>query len=262
MRTWVLSGCLVAGVIAFCCLLSPPQVATEHSPQDHLSILEGRIVHSETGQPIGDVRLMLRTVTGTQVTRKLAVADASGGFRFEYLAARDYKLIAQHAGYLPSVYSPGSGPVRLTTVKLSFGREMTKLELRLTPEAEIAGTVVDQNNRPVPRAGVCIEDLGHVGGPSLGLVRADDAGKFQAGHLAPGLYRIAAGPASDSPPSTAPHDLRAGLAPFLPTADHAAAAPARIVVVEVAPGDQLTGLLIILPSASLPGSVRLASTRS
>lgn len=262
MRTWLLLGCLVAGIAVS--IRAPLRTARQrpagNAPgrNSALCALEGRTVHSATGRPLAKVHIRLHDTNPQRARQCAAIADATGHFRFPDLEPGVYRLDAQQVGDPPLLYDSNSASAKAETITLSAGQRVKNLEIRLTPAASIAGTVVDRRNRIVARARVGIEETRHKGG-TLRVVRADVRGRFRLGLLPPGRYRITAQPDAEStPPSFIPSSKNTPGGRILAVRDHAAALPAVVVVVEIEAGEQLSNVQVLLPAAG--GMVRLALT--
>ena len=258
MRTWLLLGCLVAG-IALC--LRAPLTTVGRRPagiEPARCAIEGRTVHSMTGQPLANVRILLQGTDPQRVRQSAAIADAAGHFRFPDLAPGVYHLDARQIGYLPVVCGSGSTSVKTDTITLTAGQRVEDLEIRLTPAATITGTVFDRRNRVVARAKVGIEEVRREGG-AFRVVRADSRGGFRIGLLPPGRYRITADLDAESAPFSSSPNNRDGLrGRILTVRTRAEAAPAVVVIVEVEAGEEISDVQVLIPTASR--ALRLALT--
>jgi hypothetical protein len=262
MRTWLLLGCLVAGITL--CIRTPlPAVRrrpVRSAPRRDSArcLIEGRTVHSVTGQPLANVRVLLDDSNPQRPRRSTAIADASGHFRFRDLEPGEYHLEAQQAGYPPLVHVSDSASAKEGTISLKAGQRVRDLEIRLTPAATIAGTVIDLRNRTVARARVGIEETRREGG-TLRVVEADGRGRFRIGLLPPGRYRITAElDAEATPPSSTPDNGEGLGGRVLTVRNHAEATPAVVVVVEVEAGEELSDVQVLIPAPDR--KVRLALT--
>ena len=262
MRTWLLLGCLVAGIAL--CIRAPfrtvQQRPLRNTPgrSSALCALEGRTVHSATGQPLANVHIRLHYTNPQRARQCVAIADATGHFRFPDLEPGVYRLDAQRTGNPPFVYGSSTTSSEAETIALSAGQRVKDLEIRLIPAASIAGTVIDRRNRIVARARVGVEETRHKGG-ALRVVRTDVRGKFRIGLLPPGRYRITAEPDAEStPPSSIPNSKDTPSGRILTVLDHVAVAPAVVVVVEIEAGEQLSDVQILLTPSG--GMLRLALT--
>jgi hypothetical protein len=252
MRTWLLLGCLVAGITL--CIRAPLPAARRRpvrsAPRRDSAgcAIEGRTVHSVTGQPLANVRVLLDDPNPQRPRRSTAIADAGGHFRLPDLDPGEYHLEAQQAGYPPLVHVSDSASAQEGTITLTAGQRVTDLEIRLTPAATIAGTVIERRNRAVARARVGIEETRREGG-RLRVVRADGRGRFRIGLLPPGRYRITAELDADAmPPSSTPNDGEGLKGRVLTVRNHAEATPAVVVIVEVGAGEELSDVQVLIPA--------------
>ncbi|MBI4878704.1 MAG: carboxypeptidase regulatory-like domain-containing protein [Planctomycetes bacterium] len=167
--------------------------------------LRGRIM-SERGEPIAEARVTARKAETTFMLAKIdpydldAVerrSDASGNFEISGLPADRYSL---------TVRAEGFSPATLRRVELPAGGLELADPIVLKGGERIAGTVVDDQDHPVPGASVgFIQPRGFLGmgvtksvppesAEDFGgsVTRADDNGCFVSPALEPGSYDVTA----------------------------------------------------------------------
>jgi hypothetical protein len=126
----------------------------------------------------------------------------------------------------------------------------------LAPQGGIAGRVEDHYGKPVGGARVSVAAVSPAVNlfPPLRLARADSQGNFRVGHLPPGRYRLMAMPASvPTSPRASPESSRGRPGPFLRTAVPTSPSRAFVLLLEIGPGQELSGIQLLIPAAS-PGS--------
>jgi Carboxypeptidase regulatory-like domain len=170
-----------------------------------------------------------------------AESNAVGNFVFEDIAPGRYMLTAERAGYI-SVQNPA-------WVALDPGQSMTGVSVKLTPQAIIAGRVVDEEGEPLPNAAVTLVRTvrGQDGAkqivpvPSATTTLTDADGAFVIGNLKAGAYYVSA----TQPRSGALPTLhRSGEASYVPTYYPDATTVSTAVAVPVTAGGQSRGFVI------------------
>jgi hypothetical protein len=146
--------------------------------------LEGRVVSSKTGVPLGKARVTLESGI---VKRYHAASGKDGTFLFEDVDPGDYSISVERVGYLES-----DG----RELSVEAGERMKDVELKLAPQGVISGRVVDEDGDPVPHAQVtCYRWLGvgakkHVVDSTTKEV--DEEANFTFTALKPGHYYVLA----------------------------------------------------------------------
>jgi len=217
--------------------------------EDGWCSLEGRIVSSIDGRPLRKVRLVLRRQNGSRAERLEALADSAGKFRFERLLPGDYRLTARRIGYLPAA-TDASSPAGGQSIRLEAGQRVRNLQMRLAPASQIRGIVLDPEDRPVPQARVLIFRLNRTGESeeAVRLTHADSEGKFQAGMLRAGEYRLTALPQGSAAPSfrTWQGPSLGGSQHFWRSRNRAAFSAVEDVVVDLQAGEDLSEVKVLL----------------
>jgi protocatechuate 3,4-dioxygenase beta subunit len=150
--------------------------------------LEGDVARKTTGEPLPGVR-----VAATCGQTFWAATDATGHFRFTGLPAASCGLLFDGLGLLP----------RRQLVTIHPQDTHIAVRVALTPQAAIAGTVLDENGWPVARATVLAAQYLTVDGVSelqpVRRVQSDDLGRYRIGKLPPGRYYIRVRPMGGAP---------------------------------------------------------------
>ena len=163
--------------------------------------IEGKVVDAKTNAPVKKAAvtmqggMLFRTVgqTPSQTLPFTALTDAEGNFAFHDVEAGSYQIQVQHQAY-PSL--PGQS-FRALSVFLGRGQTLKGVTVKLTPQAVIAGRVLDEDGAPVQGAQVSVlrRDESRRGGglwASAGWAQTDDIGEYRVARLAAGSYLVRA----------------------------------------------------------------------
>jgi len=248
-------------------IIDSSQVQTVTDPK-LLCTVSGRVTSAMTGEPLPRATVSLMG-GGPGTSMRSARTDADGQFTIERVQPGVYRLVAEKVGYLQQVYgarSPGGAGAQLT---LSTSQTVTGIDLRLTPQGVISGTVYDDEGEPLPRAMVGAFPPGG-GSATLGGRRlrrtavtttTNDMGEFRLFGLSPGKYIIVAssqgriGARGGMGPPGMAGGMRAGdpaeqedlMPTYYPSTTDADSAAA----VEVAAGQEVAGISIMLRKGSM-----------
>ena len=176
--------------------------------------ISGRVTAEGANTPIAGARIMLFPAgrpTGPFGMPPQALTDQNGRFVFEQVAAGDYRLDVQKAGFAP-VSNPTQSP---RTITVAAGQSLNNVDFRLQRGGAITGRVLDANGEPMPDARIIAMRRAPSSAPGGRLLPApmqggqqtNDLGEFRVSGLAPGEYVIAAMPRGVSPfggPAVAP----------------------------------------------------------
>lgn len=192
--------------------------ALAQTPAEKPATVSGTVLNSVTGEPLrkADVTLSNGNVTeeaaammrqfskqgdlrGQHVSTKTfaAATDANGKFQFDNIPPGTYWLRVKKTGFGDRNYSADNPDSEdPSSFRLTAGQSMTKVELRLVPNATISGRVVDEDGDPVPDATVGAQVYAF-GRGRRELMPADAAqtnarGEFTLGKLPPGSYYLSA----------------------------------------------------------------------
>jgi hypothetical protein len=225
-RTWsLLFAVILAGSE---CVYSQEEDTVEKRTE--LATVEGRAVNSVAGEPFARESITLRALPpGTEAW--VVQSDADGRFTFEEMEPGSYVLCVRRIG--------DDG----LHLKLSAGQVLKDVEFKVTPPGSIRGSVVDEEGKPLPRAMVFAN--GGINKPSGGFASADSAGEFRFPNLLPGSYVLKAIPMGGR---LAPGKAEERL---LPTYYPGATDSAGAVPLEVAAGQELQGITIVVRKGRL-----------
>jgi len=193
--------------------------------------LEGDVVRKSTGEPLPGVRVALWNDPHNQT-----VTGVTGHFQFTGLPARSYQLLFDGLGMLP----------RYQSVAIDPQDTHLSLQIAMTPQAAIAGKVVDESGWPLAATVTAAQYQARNGPPQLQPVRSvqtDDRGAYRIGKLPPGRYYL----------RVRPRD-----ADYLPVWYPAAAAEADARAIDLPEGQEAARVDIHLtPGGGVPVSGRV-----
>ncbi len=78
--------------------------AQQTPPNEKLGLVEGRVIHAVTGEPISKAHVTLGSYAAGDDFEMIATTDEAGHFRFADVTPGVYKLISDKAGFLPGGY--------------------------------------------------------------------------------------------------------------------------------------------------------------
>jgi hypothetical protein len=183
--------------------------STLQAPSSAPGAIQGRVVAEGSNTPIAGARVMLMPAAlsrGPFGPPAQTTTDQDGAFAFVQVAAGEYRLDVQKAGFVPYGYvPPGSRPPASRTIQVEAGQS-TAIELRLQKGGVIPGRVLDVNGEPLADAQVMALRTVSTGAMSPRLMPApgqgqqtNDLGEFRIAGLPPGEYFIAAMPRRSMP---------------------------------------------------------------
>ena len=173
------------------------------------AVLSGTVL-SSAGEPLNNATVLLLPSTflstgpvPASITRMniagvlTGTTNQEGAFRME-AAPGQYQLIALANGYLGQRYGARSPTGQGTVMKLNPGTTLRNLELIVSLQAVVTGTVKDPYGDAVEGAMVQVEQISYSQGTRqlrpFGGASTDDRGQFRVSGLAPGRYIISAAP--------------------------------------------------------------------
>ncbi|MEV4566320.1 carboxypeptidase regulatory-like domain-containing protein [Nonomuraea sp. NPDC049419] len=139
-------------------------------------------VSGDDGAPIGQATLTLIDMGGTQLGRAMTLAD--GAYSIWAPGAGTYVLIASVAHRDPQVAT------------LAVGSRPLDFNVRLAGSSRLAGTVRDQEGKPVPGAVLALTDTR---GEVIATSTTDADGAYAFSGVAPGAYTLAVSAGSHRP---------------------------------------------------------------
>jgi hypothetical protein len=175
-----------------------------NTPPEKRSTVQGKVVNALTGEPIRKVSVRLvknsdRTgrVEGEQAEGYSDNSTADGTFRIDGIEPGEYYLSGERPGFLNSTYGASISFGRGTKISLSPSQQLTGVTLGMTPQAVIAGRVIDQDGDPV--GGMSLMALRQVWNRGKAQYfpfaneQTDEEGRFRLAGLQPGKYYLVVG---------------------------------------------------------------------
>jgi hypothetical protein len=152
--------------------------------------ISGVVVSAVDNQPLTDVEVTIGATERREDTREVVTAS-DGRFVFQNVPPGKYNLTGMRRGFSTQAYQQHDQ--YSTAIAVGPGLASEDLIFRLTPDASIAGNVLDEENEPV-RSGeaMLFSRNGETGGIRL-VVRngLDEQGHFRFSHLKAGTYYVA-----------------------------------------------------------------------
>jgi hypothetical protein len=226
-----------------------------------LSRIEGRVVNTVTGAPVGKAAVTLAYVSSVPGSSDWersysTVSDSKGSFAITDIEGGRYRLQAKHNGFLNLEYGARGFQATGMVLNLEAPEQLKDVELRLIPYGVLTGRIVDADGDPVRGAEVQILKSHYVNGrKTLATVTAaytNDLGEYRVVDLTGGRYYVYA-QEFEGPP-TLDRSKERYVPAFYPGAtDSAGAAP-----IDVAAGAEMrTGDLVLVkaPTVTVKGKV-------
>lgn len=197
---WMLRARLRGHLIWLMCLLFGSLAAAQQTTpeSDQLAVLEGRVIHAVTEEPLRKARVILAPSERELDSELVATTDDAGHFRFLDIPAGRYRLTAKKSGFLDGAYRSVKPQGEGSLLKVASGDRMQDLTLRLFPASAISGRVLDADGEAVSGAIVNLErkERGDETSGS-GDTAANQAGEYRFEGLSPGTYYISAYPETE-----------------------------------------------------------------
>ena len=228
------------GAFLFFVALRLAVAAPQSAPDQQLCSIKGMVTDALTHQGLRKAYLRLNDHP--------AVTDDRGAFAIDNIKPGVYVLTAEHPGYLDGEYGEADGAE--VQLKLGPGQTLTDINVKLTPQAVVSGTVLDEDGEAWPHAFVNLRRSKQVRGQwkidDFGGAELNDQGEFHIGRIPAGKYYLFAQPESSwearyqlPPPRRQPT--------WYPSSpDMEGATP-----IIVGPGSQITGLEIRIRRGSV-----------
>ena len=152
-------------------------------------IIRGKVVASDTGEPLKHASVSFRSTNG-QVA---ASATTDGGSMFELLNVDpgQYMAFANKTGFINTLYKKGND---YTPVVLTDGQELKNIDFLLPRAGVVSGTVLDEDEEPVPDLNVQALMKSYVQGKmrlqQSASATTDDRGHYRIHDLPAGRYYL------------------------------------------------------------------------
>ncbi|HRN52457.1 MAG TPA: carboxypeptidase regulatory-like domain-containing protein [Gemmatimonadaceae bacterium] len=169
---------LVIAGLAVSTSLATAAAAQDRPSTDAVPGAIAGIVRDENGRPIAGARVSIEALA-TQTS-----TDSTGRFVLGGLQARNVTVVFRHLGYRPAVATlevPAGQTLNLGISLVPLAEELTAVVVRAAILNQVAGTVINEANVPIPDVTVDILGLNR-------KITTSDAGRFLLTDLAPGSY--------------------------------------------------------------------------
>jgi hypothetical protein len=171
--------------------------------------VSGKVVSADTGRPVADAKVRLQPTAQASAVSFVTLSDDVGEFAFANIEPGAYAFSVERAGYVRLVYgarrsNPAGDPVRLAA-----GENRSGFELKMAPQAVIAGRVVGPDGEPNRGVQVSAMRIGYASGKRQlirvgGMAMPNDLGEFRVTGLPAGRYYLAASPMGAGSPTYFP----------------------------------------------------------
>ena len=182
------SPAALALAVACFFVVARPGVSAPQS-ETKLCSVKGRVIDAVTSQGLRKSYLRL----GGSYT---STTDDQGNFGFENVESGSYFLEAEQQGYLDSQYGDWHGAK--VEIKLSPGQALSNIQVKLTPQAVVAGRLFNEEEDLWTHANVnLVRSVWSRGRRKLqGFTgeSVNDQGEFRIGQIPPGKYYLVAEP--------------------------------------------------------------------
>jgi protocatechuate 3,4-dioxygenase beta subunit len=214
--------------------------------QNEPCTLEGAVVKSTTGEGLKKIAVNLMSLQGEH-NFFTSVTDGSGRFTFNGVAPGRYALAAGGNGYAQQDFGSRRGRSAGKILTLTPGCHEKELVFRLTPPGVITGTIRDEDGDPVTGGQVQALRLVRVGGRQQaspgGFAQTNDLGQYRIYGLDPGQYLIGASYQRQEAGNVPDQDV------YLPTYYPSTSDTGQAMPIQVAPGDEVSGIDVDLTFA-------------
>lgn len=175
-----------------CCIVKASQSTQTPSTTIGPYRIAGILVNAASGEPVR--RAVMQALDDGGRTVASCLTDGDGRFALDHLAAGKYQLSASKRGFRTQSYDEHDEFA--TSIVTGQDQDTNHLDFKLTPNAVLYGTVIDDNGDPVANARIMLfSKPKHPGqtqrmGPGE-TAMADDIGGYELSDLAPGDYFLA-----------------------------------------------------------------------
>lgn len=254
---------MIALILLASTIAQAPVPATENEKP---GVIRGTVLSATTKEPLRRTDVTLTSamrsgsgsgpgpaiMPGGMPSMTKSVTDAEGNFHFSDVKPGTYFLRAERSGYVAAQYGsrgPGSPPVQLT---VRAGQDVTNLRIEMTPQAVIAGRVLDDEGEPMQNVMVMVvnadatQQAGRRPGPRMfgmgSQAQTDDRGQFRLHNLPPGRYLLQVTPGRiGGMPVTAQTSETGEEMGFVTTYYPGVTDPSQASKIETTPGAELSG---------------------
>jgi hypothetical protein len=184
--------------IAALLVMRPAASAQESAALAGTGVIKGRVVRSDTGQPLRRAQVRLFASESRAV-----FTDDKGRYEISQLPAGRHSLAASKGGFVQMAYGQRRPHGAGRPLTLAAGQVLERIDFALPPGGVLTGRIVDEAGEAIVGASVSIIRLAFANGrrrpAGVGAAQTDDRGEFRVFGLPRGDYFVQAslGTASD-----------------------------------------------------------------
>jgi protocatechuate 3,4-dioxygenase beta subunit len=160
--------------------------------------IQGRVINAVTGEAVKKADIVLSRNESPQNQSYTTTTSTSGWFAMQDVEPGRYNLSVSKRGYAHLNYG-SHGPGRSgAALSIDPGQHLADITLRMSPQAVIAGRVIDEDGDPVPYISVQLMHYSYNKGKrkleSWDNSGTNDLGEYRLFGLSPGKYYLSATP--------------------------------------------------------------------
>jgi hypothetical protein len=212
-------------------------------PKQENCSIQGRVVNAVSGEAVKKADIVLTRRESQQDQRYTTTTSANGWFAMQDIESGRYSLRVSKRGYAHLVYGAHGTGREGAALSLDPGQHLADIVLRMSPQAVIAGRVVDEDGDPVPNIELQLLRYSYRKGKRKlepwENSGTNDLGEYRLFGLSPGKYYLSATPAEGP-------RLYTGRQGYAPTYYPGTSDPAGAGALELQPGTLLRGVEITL----------------
>ena len=125
-----------------------PQQA-QSAKQEPPGLIEGTVSNVATGEPLKRANVVLVPAEGRPDGAHSVSTDVAGRFAIANVSPGTYRIWADRTGFVRTEYGSKAPGRSGSTITVSPGQEIRKLDIRLQPHAVVAGRVTDEEGEPL-----------------------------------------------------------------------------------------------------------------
>jgi hypothetical protein len=242
-------------------LLMPFTASAQTVEPENASSIEGRVLNSSTGAPVGKAALVLMRVDSAAAPRDItrsfaATSDAAGKFVIRNIDPGKYRLRASRNGFATLEYGSHDSQRPGTVLDLKNPQVLRDIEIRLNPQSTINGRILDVEGEPLLGAQVQLLRWRYINGKkvlfTMNTAYTNDLGEYRWSGLTNDKYYIYAEVFEGLPPTSEVTE------DYIPAYYPGAATVAGAIPIDVAIGAQIHVSDMMLrkaPTATVRGRV-------
>lgn len=174
--------------------LALPATAQPPSPPAPATGSIGGIIRSAADDaPLARARVVASS--SASAVAFVAMSSADGRYLIAHLPAGNYTITVSRTGYATEAFGRRRAAPAAQVI-VAEGRQVTSIDVSLTPAGAIAGRILDEDGAPFAGATVAALESRFENGQhvlaEVGAAKSDDRGEFRIYGLTPGQYYVSA----------------------------------------------------------------------